>query len=353
MRWWPLYVGLGARASRPQEAPAQRKASCGRDARDPRFMVCYVLLVIVASVVNDADAQPYPAKPIRIVTAEAGGGNDLVARVIARYLADNIGQQVLVDNRGGAGGIIAADVAAKAPADGHTLLAYASNVWIIPLLKKTIPYDMRDFAPITLVARSPSTLVVHPSLPVKTVRELMALARAKPGQLNYGAGGTGSTAHLASELFKSMAKVNIVRVSYRGNAPAMNDLVAGQVQVMFATAGTVAPHARSGRVRALAVTSAQPSPLAPGLPTVASAGLPGYESLSIYGLFAPVKTAPAIVQQLNRELLRVLARNDIKDQLLKVGIEAVGTTPDAFAETIRQDVARMAKVINEAGLRDE
>ena len=359
MRWWPVHVGLGARASRPQLACRHAGASCGPHlstaVRVPSGVICslFIVFVIAATVTH---AQPYPAKPIRIVTAEAGGGNDLVARVIARPLGDSLGQQVVVDNRGGAGGIIAADIAAKAPADGHTLLAYASNVWIIPLLKKSIPYDMRDFAPVTLAARSPSTLVVHPSLPVKTVQDLIAIARARPGQLNYGAGGTGSTTHLAAELFKSMAKVNIVRVSYRGNAPAMNDLIAGQVQVMFATAGSVAPHTSSGRVRALAVTSAQPSPLAPGLPTVASAGFPGlagYESLSIYGVFAPAKTAIVIVQQLNRELVRALGRADVKEQLLRAGIEAVGSAPDAFAETIRQDVARMTKVINEAGLRDE
>ncbi len=310
-------------------------------------------LLIAAGGTSQAVAQPYPAKPIRMITAEAGGGNDLVARMIVRALGDSLGQQVIVDNRGGAGGLIAAETAARASADGYTLLLYASNVWIIPLLKKALPYDMRDFAPVTLAARSPSTLVVHPSLPVKTVKELIAIAQARPAQLNYGAGGTGSTTHLAAELFKSMAKVNIVRVSYRGNAPAMNDLVAGQTQVMFATAGAVAPHASSGRLRALAVTSAQPSPLAPGLPTVASAGLPGYESLSIYGVFAPAKTATAIVQQLHRELVRVLARGDVKEPLLKAGIEAVGSTPEAFAETIRLDVARMTRVISEAGLRDE
>lgn len=298
-------------------------------------------------------AQPYPAKPVRVITAEAGGGNDLVARVLARVMSEGLGQQCIVENRGGAGGLIAADAVAKAPADGYTVLAYASNVWIIPLLKKSVPYDMRDFAPITLAARSPSFLVVHPSVPARSVRELIVLAKARPGQLNYGSGGSGSTAHLAGALFNAMARVNIMRVAYRGNAPALNDLIAGQVQVMFATAGTVAPHTGSGRLRALAVTSREPTPLAPGLPTVASAGLPGYESLSIYGLFAPVKTAAAIVQQLNREAVRGLQRGEVKDTLLKAAIEAVGSTPEAFAEVIRQDVARMRKVIDEAGLRDE
>ncbi len=299
-------------------------------------------------------AQPFPGKPVRIVTAEAGGGNDFTARAIARGLADSMGQQFIVENRGGAGGIIAAEVVARAPADGYTLLVYASNIWIIPLLKKIVPYDMnRDFAPITWAARSPSTLVVHPSLPVKSVKDLIDIAKAKPGQLNYGSGGSGATTHLAAELFKSMAGVNIVRVTYRGNAPALNDLIAGQTQVMFITAGAVAPHIGSGRLRALAVTSAQPSALSPGLPTVASAGLPGYESLSIYGVFAPAKTAVAIIQQLNREMVRVLNRADVKELFLNSGMEVVGTTPDAFAAAIKSDVARMSKVIKDAGIQAE
>ena len=298
--------------------------------------------------------QGYPMKPIRIVTAEAGGGNDFAARTIARGIGDSLGQQLIVDNRGGAGGIIAADIVARAPPDGHTLLVYASNIWIIPLLKKQVPYDVgRDFAPVTWAARSPSTLVVHPSLPVKSVRDLIAMAQAKPAQLNYGSGGSGATTHIAAELFKAMAKVNIVRVAYRGNAPALNDLIAGQIQVMFITAGAVAPHIGSGRLRALAVTSAQPSALSPGLPTVASSGLPGYESLSMYGVFAPSKTPAAIIQHLNREIVRVLNRNEVKEQFLNAGVETVGSTPEAFAAAIKADIARMSKVINDAGIRED
>ena len=301
-----------------------------------------------------ASAQTYPAKPIRIVTAEAGGGNDFAARAIVRGIADSMGQQLIVDNRGGAGGIIAAEIVTRAPPDGYTLLVYASNIWIIPLLKKNVPYDVaRDFSPVTLAARSASLLVVHPSLPAKSVRDLIAIAKARPGQLNYGSAGTGATTHLAAELFKSMAHVNIVRVAYRGNGPALNDLIAGQTQMMFATAGSVTPHVRSGRLRALAVTSAQPSVLSPDLPTVASAGLPGYESLSIYGVFAPSKTPVSIIQLLNREMARVLNRGDVKEQLLNVGMEAVGSTPEAFAAAIKSDVARMGKVINDAGIRED
>ena len=323
--------------------------------RNTAFGLCLCVAGYWMFAVVAATAQPYPAKSVRIITAEAGGGNDIVARVLARALSDSVGQPFIVENRGGAGGLIAADAVAKAPADGYTLLAYASNIWIIPLVKKNVPYDMRDFAPITWAARSPSFLVVHPSVPVRTVKELIALAKARPAQLNYGSGGTGSTAHLAGALFNAMARVNIVRVTYRGNAPAMNDLIAGQVQVMFATAGTISPHmgaGGSGRLRALAVTSPQPSLLAPGLPTVA-ATLPGYESLSIYGFFAPAKTPAAIVQLLNREAVRALSRAEVKDMLLKAGIEAVGTTPETFADVIRQDVARMRKVLEDAGIKED
>ncbi len=326
----------------------------------PCFGVCPIVAMFFGATLamgqtaSTGSGQAYPVKPIRIVTAEAGGGNDFAARAIVRGIADSMGQQLIVDNRGGAGGIIAAEIVARAAPDGYTLLVYASNIWIIPLLKKNVPYDMaKDFAPITWAARSPSTLVVHPSLPVKSVKDLIAIAKAKPGQLNYGSGGSGATTHLAAELFKSMAKVNIVRVTYRGNAPALNDLIAGQIQVMFATAGTVAPHIGSGRLRALAVTSAQPTALSPGLPTVASSGLPGYESLSIYGVFAPSKTPTAIIQQLNREMVRVLHRADVKEQFFNAGVETVGSSPEAFAAAIKSDVARMAKVINEAGIRED
>lgn len=325
--------------------------------RLPRRSVRVFVWIAVWAGVSTALAQPYPTKPIRVVTAEAGGGNDLIARLMVRALnerGDGLGQQWIVENRGGAGGLIAAETVIRAAPDGYTLLFYASNIWIIPLLKKSAPYDVaRDFAPITWAARSPSTLVVHPSLPVSSVRALIDFARAKPGQLNYGSGGGGASTHVAAELFKSMAKVNIVRVAYRGNAPAINDLMAGQVQVMFATAGTVAPHVGSRRLRALAVTSPEPTPLAPGLPTVASAGLPGYESLSIYGAFAPSKVSPAIIQQLNREMVRALNRNDVKEQLLKAGVEAVGSTPEAYAATIKADIARVSQVIQEAGIRED
>lgn len=312
------------------------------------------LLTIVAALPGAVAAQAYPAKAVRIITAEPGGGNDFAARVLAQGLTRNLGQQFIIENRGGAGGAIAAEAAAKAAPDGYSLLLYAGNIWTIPLLRSNAQYEFaRDFMPVTWVAKSPNTVVVHPSLPVKNVRELIALAKARPGQLNYASGGSGSATHLSVELFKSMAGLDIVRVPYKGNGPALNDLIAGQVQVMFSTAATVAPHLSSGRLRALAVTSADPSPLAPGLPTVASSGLPGYESISIYGLFAPSKTPAAIVRLLFQESAQYLRTAEVRERFLKAGVETVGSTPEEFAAAIKADVAKMAKVIRDAGIRED
>jgi len=310
---------------------------------------CVVALLLLAT--SMASAQSYPVKPLRVITAEPGGGNDFAARVIGQAIAPRLGQPWIVDNRGGAGGAIAIEAAAKAPADGYTLLVYAGNVWTIPLLRKNVRYEVKDFAPVTWAARSPGTLVVHPSLPVRNVRDLIALAKARPGQLSYGSGGVGASTHLAAELFKSMAKVDILWVPYKGNGPAMNDLIAGQVQLMFGTAGVVAPHISSGRVRALAVTSAEPSPLAPGLPTIASSGLPGYESISIYGVYVPAATPATIIQQLNAAIVAVLKMPEVRERFLNAGIEAVGSTPEEFASVIKADEARLRNVISEAGIR--
>ena len=317
----------------------------------------YIAVLLAPGVIAGAMAasgQDYPRKPIRLVTAEPGGGNDFAARLIVQGLGGSLGQPMIVDNRGGAGGIIAADIVAKAQPDGYTLLLYANNIWIIPLLRSNTPFDViRDFAPITWAAKSPNTVVVHPALPVKSVEDLIAHARARPGELNYGSGGSGSSTHLAVELLKSMAGVNIVRVPFRGNAPALNALFAGEVHLMIATAGTVAPHLKSGRLRALAVTSAQPSPLAPGLPTVAASGLPGYESIQIYGVFAPSRTSSAIVKRLHDEIVRVLGRADVKEKFLAAGVEPVGSTPQQLAATIKSEIVRMSKVIKDAGIREE
>jgi len=318
-----------------------------------RYIAVLLALGVIAGAMA-ASGQDYPRKPIRLVTAEPGGGNDFAARLIVQGLGGSLGQPMIVDNRGGAGGIIAADIVAKAQPDGYTLLLYANNIWIIPLLRSNAPFDViRDFAPITWAAKSPNTVVVHPALPVKSVEDLIAHARARPGELNYGSGGSGSSTHLAVELLKSMAGVNIVRVPFKGNAPALNAMFAGEVQLMIVTAGTVAPHLKSGRLRALAVTSAQPSPLAPGLPTVAASGLPGYESIQIYGVFAPGRTSSVIVKRLHDEIVRVLGRADVKEKFLAAGVEPVGSTPQQLAATIKSEIVRMSKVIKDAGIREE
>jgi tripartite-type tricarboxylate transporter receptor subunit TctC len=312
---------------------------------------CIIAAALLAA--GAASAQNYPVKPIRVVTAEPGGGNDFAARTIGQAIGARLGQPWVMDNRGGAGGVVAIEAAARAPADGYTLLVYAGNVWTIPLLRKGVRYEVKDFAPIAWIARSPCTLVVHPSLPVHSVRDLIGLAKARPGQLSYGAGGVGAITHLSAELFKSIAKVDILFVPYRGNGFAITDLIGGQVQIMFGTAGTVAPHIKSGRVRAIAVTSAEPSPLAPGLPTIAASGLPGYESISIYGAYAPAGTPDAIIRQLNGAIVAVLNMPEVRERFLNVGMEPVGSTPEQFAAVMKTDEARLRKVIKEAGIRGD
>ncbi len=294
-----------------------------------------------------AQAQDYPTRPIRIVTSEAGGGNDLQARLVAKGLTAALGQQVIVENR--PSGVIPGDIVSKATPNGYTLLLYNNTFWIGPLIQAT-PYDpIRDFAAVTTVAVSPNILVVNQSVPVKSVAELIALAKAKPGELNYASSGTGATSHLAGEMLKSMAGINIVRVSYKGAGQAMNDLLAGQVQVAFPTAGAAAAHMRAGRVRALGVTSLEPSPLAPGLPTVA-ASIPGYETIAIYGLFVPARTPPAIVNRLHREAVQVVKSAEVKEKLQSAAVETVGDSPDQLFARVRSDMVRMKKVIDAAGI---
>ncbi len=298
-----------------------------------------------------ASGQTYPNKPIRIVTIEPGGGGDLAARLIAQGLSGSLGQQVLVDNRGG--GVIAIEIVAKAPPDGYTLLLYGGTLWIGPLLQNVSWDPVRDFSPITLAVTFPNIVAVHPSLPVKSVRELIALAQARPGELNYSSGSIGASTHLAAELFKSMAGVNIVRVPYKGGGPATIALVTGEVHLMFATVGLVTPHVKSGRLRALAVTTAQPSALAPGLPTVAASGVPGYESRSILGIFARARTPEVIINRLNQEIVRVLNRAEVKQRLFGSGVETVGSSPEESAATMKAETAKWGKVIKEAGIRVE
>jgi tripartite-type tricarboxylate transporter receptor subunit TctC len=296
-------------------------------------------------------AQDFPSRTVRIVASEAGGSGDFVARVVAQGLTGTFGQQVVVENRGG--GVVAGDVVAKSAPDGHTLLLYGNTLWLLPLMREQIPYDpYRDFAPITMAARAVNVLVVHPSLPVKSVTDLIALARARPGDLNFSSAAPGTMNHLAAELFKSMANINIVRVSYRGSASALTAVMSGEVQMMFAAAAPARPHVQSGRVRALAVSTANRSPSYPDLPTVAEAGLPGFEAVSIHGIFVPVKTPESLVARLNQDIVRVLQRPESRKRLEGIGAEPVGSTPSQFAATIQEEVAKMGKIIREAGIQE-
>jgi tripartite-type tricarboxylate transporter receptor subunit TctC len=316
----------------------------------PKRIASSVAIAALALAPAIAPGQSYPAKPVRIVTAEAGGGADFIARVLALALTPALGQQVIVENRGGASGAIAMETVARAAPDGYTLLLFSNGMWTLPFLQK-VPYDpVRDYAPVCLVDRIPNILVVHPSLPARSVKDLVSLAKARPGQLNYGAGSNGSTPHLAGEMFRLMAGIDVMRVSYRGTGPAMIDLVAGQLHYMFPNAAAATPHLKSGRLRALAVTSTESSPLLPDLPTVA-ATVPGYSAESSHNLFAPAATPRPIVAKLNEEIVRALQRPDVKERFLKGGAEPVGSTPEQLASTMGSEMVRVAKVIKATGIK--
>lgn len=308
------------------------------------------LIAATAFSAGMVSGQTYPVKPVRMVTSAPGGGTDFASRTIAQGLTANWGRQVIVDNR--PSGIVIGDIVAKAAPDGYTMFLNGSAFWLQPFLQANTPYDpVRDFSPITLATRSPNTLVVNPSLPVQSVKELIARAKARPGELNYGSSSAGTPTHLGAELFKAMTGVNIVRVAYKGNGPAINALIAGEVQLMFANAASVSPHVRSGRLRALAVASAEPTDLAPGLPTVASAGIPGYESASTYGIFGPARMPRQLVDRINAEIVKVLNNAEVKERLFRAGMEVVGSSPDHLAAAMKADMAKMGKVIKQAGIR--
>src|SRR5688572_11050254 len=311
----------------------------------------WALLVAATAAAGAASAQDYPARPIRLVTAAVGGGIDFGARLLAARLTERLKQQVIVDNRGGTN--VAMITVANATPDGYTLLVHNNTVWISPLLDN-VPYDhQKELAPITLTSRSPNILVVHPSLKVESVKELIALAKANPGKIDYASGPIGASNHLAAEVFKAMAGTNLVRIGYKGGGPALNDVLAGQVKVMFATSGSVVSHVQSGRLKALGVTSAEPSPLVPGMPTVAASGVPGYSSEAIYGFWAPGGTPAAIMAKLHKETVAVLNQPDVKERFFKTGVETVGSTPQQFAAAIKAETARLAKVLAGAGIRPE
>lgn len=301
------------------------------------------LLVLGAGA---ASGQDYPSKPIRIVTGTPGGGNDIVSRQIGQGISGPLGQQVIVENRPSA---LTSETVAKAPPDGYTLMVQGATVWITPLLQK-VNYDIvNDLSPLALISRDIFIVVVHPSVPVKSVKELIALAKAKPGELNYSTGTPGGSTTLSGALLKSMAGVNMVAIPYSG--PLIAPVVSGEVHFTILEPSVVTPHVKSGRLRALAVTSAEPSALAPGLPTVSATGVPGYESVGMTAIFAPAKTPAAIIARLNQEIVRFLNRAEVKEQFLNRGSEVVASTSDQFAATMRSDIAKWAKVIKEAGIK--
>ncbi|HEV7800311.1 MAG TPA: tripartite tricarboxylate transporter substrate binding protein [Burkholderiales bacterium] len=312
--------------------------------------------IALAGITVGAHAQTYPTKPIRfVVPFAAGGGSDLVARTVAQKITEALGQPVIVDNRAGAAGTIGADIAAKSPPDGHTLLLGSNGPLAInPSLYAKLPYDAaRDFAPVSLATVMPFLLVVHPSLPVRNVKELIALAKSKPGQLNYGSPGNGSTTHLANELLKSMTGMQIAHVPYKGVAPAAIDLMSGQVQMMSGDLSTLLPHVRSGKMRAIAVTAAHRSSLLPDMPTVAESGVPGYDASGWFGVLVPAGTPRAIVERLNVAIAKGLATNDARVRLGALGGEVAASTPEQFGAYVRTEAAKWGKLIKTLGLKAE
>jgi len=297
-------------------------------------------------------AQSYPSKPVRMIAASSpGSAVDIVARIIAPKLSEQLGQQVVVDNRAGAGGNIGAEIAAKAPPDGYTLFLGTPAHAINSALYRKPSYDLtRDFAPVSQVTTGQYVIVVHPSLPVKSVKELIALARARPGQLNFASAGTGNATHLAGELFRSLAHVNIVHVPYKGSGPALTDLIGGQVQLMFSNLTSALPYMKTGRLRALAVTSEARATAAPGLPTVIEAGVPHYVVTSWFGIFVPAATTRDIVMRLNGEIAQAMRAADLRERLAAEGAEPVANTPEQFAAFVRAEIELWTKVIRSAGI---
>ena len=320
------------------------------------FLKQLVVAVSLAGVGTMAAAQSWPVKPIRWISPFApGGGADITSRIIAQKLGPALNQQVLVDNRGGAGGNIGVDLAAKSPPDGYTLvLGTIGPIAINVSLYKELPFDpVKDLLPITQAANALNVLVVHPSLPAKTVKEVITIAKARPGELSFGSSGPGATDHLAGELFKTLTGVNMVHVPYKGGAPAMLDLMAGQVQTVFSTVSTAIGAIKGGKVRAIAMTGDKRFELMPELPTIAEAGVPGFEVRNWYGVFVPAGTSREIVMRLNGELTKILQMPDVKAKLLESGIEALHGSPEQFAAYIQSETKRWAKVVKDSGARAE
>jgi len=312
-------------------------------------------LVLSAALALPAQAQTFPNRAVRlIVSAAAGGGPDTTARTIAPRLTEALGQQLIVDNRGGANGSIGADLVARAVPDGYTWLFATGQHAANPRLQKSIAYDLqKDFAPVSLVVTNTYFLVVHPSLPAKSVKDLVALARARPGRLNFGSGGIGSASHFAAELFKVAAKVDMVHVPYKGVGLAFSDLLGGHLELMFPAIPGSLPHVRNGRLRGLAVTSAQRNAALPDMPTIAEAGLPGYDFQSWIGVVVPAATPPETVRTIHAAIVRVMSLPDVRESLTSQGNDPLSSTPEAFGAFIREQVTRFARLIEASGMKPE
>ncbi|HEV7822541.1 MAG TPA: tripartite tricarboxylate transporter substrate binding protein [Burkholderiales bacterium] len=320
-----------------------------------RFRIVPWLLFSVLTAFH-ASAQTYPAKPIRIIVSyPAGGANDIVARSVGQKLNELFGASIVIDNRSGAGGTIGADVAAKAPADGYTLLMAAGAHTLAPSLYIKLPYDIaRDFAPISISAKSTYLLVVHPSVPARSVKELIALARAKPGGLNYASSGIGAPPHLAGEMFNTLAGVRMVHVAYKGDTPAIADLLGGHVDLAFLAISATSPHIKAGKLNALAVTSAQRTPVMPDLPTIAEAGgLKDFDISTWWGLLAPAGTASDVVNRLAAAMAKIAAMPDVKARFGELGVEAAANTPEQFSAFIKAEIQKFAALAKLAGIKPE
>jgi len=314
-----------------------------------------ILILFLASLAAGALwAQSYPARPIRFVVPFAPGGpTDILARAVGQKLTEAFGQTIVIENRGGAGGNIGAELVARSLADGYTMLMGATSTHAInPALYHKLGFDpIKDFAPVSLVANTPSLLAVHPALPVRTIKDLIALAKARPGQLSYASAGNGSSNHLAGVLLSMMAGIDMVHVPYKGSGPALVDVISGQVPMMFNNTASVMPHVTAGKLRAVALASLERSALLPAIPTVAESGLPGFEVRSWHGVFVPAGTPRDVVNRLSTEIVRAVRAADVKTRLNAQGVELVGSSPDEFAEFVKKELVKWAKVVRQSGAR--
>jgi tripartite-type tricarboxylate transporter receptor subunit TctC len=311
--------------------------------------------ILCCALAATASAQPYPVKPVRLIVPFVPGGNsDIIARSISPEMSKALGQPIVIENRGGAGGLIGTEVAARSAPDGYTLLMVSAAHTINPAMAKKLPYDaVRDFSAISIVADVPATFMVHPSIPSKNIREFIALARARPGELNYSSAGRGSVSHLSGELFSSMAKIRMVHVAYKGSGASVIDLIAGHTQVQFSSMPVVLPHARSGRLKMLAQAGAKRSPAAPDVPTVSESGLPGYVVSSGFSMFAPANTPRTIITTVNGAIVKALADPGVRNGLASQGADPIGSTPEQHDAFNKAEIAKWIKVTRQAGIEPE